>query len=332
MAERNPCLWLQNRIDHTAENDRAVLTALLAGREGVFGEDDLKVTQRGAGANMSVDVAGGRAAVNGDDAAITQGSYLVWNDATKNLTIAAADPTNPRKDIIIARVYDAFYSGSSNEWALEVITGTPASTPSEPAVPNNAIKLAVVTVPALASSITNAHIADVRQRAAAVGGTIVCTSTTRPTSPHAGQEIYEANTGLRLYWNGSAWRYVPGQVLASAERTTNQNGVASGTDFAGLSVTFDALGGPVLVKARLNLQNTGSSETILFNLKEGSSTVESPMSQALHPSTGLVTHYAEVRVTPSAGSHTYKLTHAGLNNVNLLASSSRRAQLVVVSA
>jgi hypothetical protein len=33
----------------------------------------------------------------------------------------------------------------------------------------------------------------------------VCTSSTRPASPYAGQHIYETDTNLQFVWNGSAW-------------------------------------------------------------------------------------------------------------------------------
>lgn len=36
-------------------------------------------------------------------------------------------------------------------------------------------------------------------------GTIICTSSTRPASPFAGQSIYETDTSLSLTWSGSAW-------------------------------------------------------------------------------------------------------------------------------
>lgn len=242
MTERNPSLWLQNRTDHTAENDRALLTSLFGGREGVSGASDLAVSQRAAGANMSVDVAIGRAAVLGDDAATTQGVYHVWNDAVKNLTIAASDPTNPRKDIVIARVRDAFYSGATNAWALEVVSGTPAASPAEPALPNNAIKLAVVAIAASATSIVNANITDARPRAAALSAPIVCTASTRPGSPYAGMQIFETDTGKALTYDGSGWclpKNVAGGEVDNATITTPKPSgiVGSEVNISGFNVT-----------------------------------------------------------------------------------------------
>lgn len=152
---------------YPALNDRQSFAALL-GSEGVVDAStggSLEVTERAAGANMSVDVAAGRGWVLGDSAGF-QGYYVVANDAPVNLAVAASDATNPRKDIVIAEVRDAFYAGASNDWRLRVVTGTAAATPTEPAVPDTALKLAVVDVAAGATSVTNATITDSRAQAA----------------------------------------------------------------------------------------------------------------------------------------------------------------------
>lgn len=249
MTERNPALWLQNRTDHTAEQERALITGLYLGKEGVMAQDDLKVVQRAAGANMSVDVGAGKATVVGDDNA-AQGIYAVWNDAAKNVTISAADGTNPRRDIIVARVKDAFYSGASNAFSIEVITGTPAGSPADPSIPNNCLPLARVAVAAGASSITNANITDLRNRVGTMAACdIICTSSTRPTSPFQGMRIYEtdtyktlvyttATTGWQLPW-GEAW----GSVADVSYGASNQV-IAPSTfvDLTGVSVAANVVG------------------------------------------------------------------------------------------
>lgn len=45
----------------------------------------------------------------------------------------------------------------------------------------------------------------------------VCTSTTRPASPYIGQGIYETDTLLTKYWNGSSWALVnTGYVICTS--------------------------------------------------------------------------------------------------------------------
>ncbi len=210
MAARNPPLWLQAG-SHPATNDRLLLEALMApppavvsgAGYGIVAPGDMAVTQNGT-PNMSVNVAAGKAFVDGTENA-NQGAYLCVNDATVNLAISASSPTNPRKDLVVAKVQDAEWSGATNSWSLAVVTGTPAASPAEPAVPANAIVLALVDVAANATSITNANITDRRRRASALGGTVVCTSTTRPTTPLEGLEIFETDTKRLLVYTGGAW-------------------------------------------------------------------------------------------------------------------------------
>jgi hypothetical protein len=77
-------------ITYTAQEWRQFLNGLMAAgavpldREGILGPAALKVTQRGAGANFSVDIAAGQALVSGGDIT-AQGPYWIWNDATFNL-------------------------------------------------------------------------------------------------------------------------------------------------------------------------------------------------------------------------------------------------------
>lgn len=169
MAELQDPSYLQGG-SHTAQGDRLVIKSLVAA-EGVVGADDLLVSEKSGTPDMSVDVAAGSVFIEGTQASF-QGMYHGTNDAAVNLAIAAADATNPRIDLVIARVYDAFYSGATDDWALEVVTGTAEATPSEPSVPDNAVVLARIDVPGGASvtAITDAEITDRRTRSSSPTG------------------------------------------------------------------------------------------------------------------------------------------------------------------
>lgn len=178
---------------------------------GVARSGEYAVSQRGAGANMSVDVTAGGAMVGGTESA-TQGEYFVFNDATVNVVISASDPTNPRIDVIGIQIRDTEYSGASNDARLVVITGTPAASPAVPTVPADFLSLAHVAVAAAAASIVNANITDKRQRVSALGGVTICTSTTRPTvNLWAGMCIIETDTvtsgsgPVAQVYDGAAW-------------------------------------------------------------------------------------------------------------------------------
>lgn len=164
--------------------------------EGVMSATDLKVSQRGAGANMSVDVAAGVAWIAGDDATATQPLYRCYNDGTVNLAVTTAHGTNARIDIVVAEVRDSSFSGVSQDWRLRVIDGTPAGSPSAPATPSNCIKLAEVSVPALDTTISDAQITDTRTRAYVLPGfRPVCIATRSST------QTLTTGVGANLQWN-----------------------------------------------------------------------------------------------------------------------------------
>lgn len=149
---------------------------LRAIQKGIVGEvlTGLAVSQRGAGANMSVDVAIGDAVIPRSDG--TYG-HPAWADAIYNQVISAADVSNPRRDIIVMYIdySQAPSTGVSNNTngvvKIKVVNGTPAGSPADPSdaaiqtsvgASNPFIKLARVRVAAAASSITNSVIDDLR--------------------------------------------------------------------------------------------------------------------------------------------------------------------------
>lgn len=193
---------------HTAA--ASVTTA--GGGHGVVDAGDLAVTQNGT-PNMSVNVAAGRAVVrSGGTSSLLAGVYIGLNDATVNVAIAAADATNPRRDLVVFQVRDSNYGEAAADARITVVTGTPAASPSDPALTSypNCVVLARVAVAAGATSITTANITDLRTRAHTVGGRKVCTSTTRPTgaSLHTGLAIFETDTLRALVYDGSSWSVV----------------------------------------------------------------------------------------------------------------------------
>lgn len=150
---------------------------------GVVSPADLVVTQAGTPA-MKVQVAAGLASIVGTVSA-EQGPYAFYNDAALELTIAAANPTNPRRDLVVAQVRDAVYGGLDTDARLVVVQGTPAASPSDPSLSAhpNALVLARVTVAAGATSITNANITDLRTLVgASVGWEVSRTATVSVTS------------------------------------------------------------------------------------------------------------------------------------------------------
>lgn len=116
---------------------------------GTSPDPGLTVTQRGAGANMSVDVSIGAALVDGT---------FYYNDATVNLVIAANASGNPRIDTIVLNK-----DWSAQTIRLLVVQGTPAGSPVPPGLVQTTLiqwqtPLADVAVANGAATITNANV------------------------------------------------------------------------------------------------------------------------------------------------------------------------------
>jgi hypothetical protein len=154
----SPPSWLQAG-SYPAESDRLTTQALYA-TTGIIGSSSLAVTQNSP-AGMSVRVAAGWAAIIGTTQA-NMGAYVAYNDAQTTLTVTTADPTNPRIDRVVVTVRDAYYTGAFNDVIFQVLAGTPAGSPTAPAVPANSISLATIAVGAGVTSILTANITDTR--------------------------------------------------------------------------------------------------------------------------------------------------------------------------
>lgn len=332
MAEHNPPLWLQNRTDHTAENERSLVRGVFT-REGVVSATSMSVTQNGT-PNMSVNVSAGHAVIQGDESA-NQGFYLVWNDAVTNLVISAADATNPRRDLIVARVKDTYYSGATDAFELAVVQGTPAGSPADPTTPDNAIVLARVAVAALASSITNANITDLRPRAAARGGVIVCTSTTRPSVPTAGDLIYETDTKKLLEYQDSTLEWtlpwnMPWGYMGISSITSNSSAFTATADILSLSLTSVAPNRRIKLTAfaRTSQSGSGASANNIL-ITDGSNNGLISTSETTSGSSFATTHVPFVVTTSgSGGSLTFKIRGAAGVSTVVAATVSAPAFLV----
>ena len=124
---------------HQSKLDSGDIDIIIAGnnQSGVY--SGCNVTSN---SNMTVTVASGTIAISGVEADVTE---------TK-LNLSAANPTNPRFDLIVVRS-----TGTPG-----AITGTAAVNPVFPPIPGNAVVLAVVYVPAQITSLKSEMIIDKR--------------------------------------------------------------------------------------------------------------------------------------------------------------------------
>lgn len=158
----------------------------------------LAVSQRGAGANMSVDVALGRAYL----------SDTVYAEAsTVNLSIDAAHATLHRKDLI---TYDPTTSNPVVTKGTNHAGGT--SDPIYPPdIPSGDILLAIVDVDAAVSSILNSDIHDERVMLGAGAGKLYAYT---PSSTIAKQDASESST-MSTSWTKLKEFTIPASVIRS---------------------------------------------------------------------------------------------------------------------
>jgi len=158
----NTTRWLQAPTGGTVQTYTGVMDRLLIASiwptEGILGLTHLKVSQRGAGANMSVDVSSGSAAITNDRVS-NGGSYHTNESATVNVAIPAAPPSGSRTHLIVEQINDPQSDGGTNYVSGPICV---ADTGSGATVPQSALLLAQVAVVAGQATVVNANITDKR--------------------------------------------------------------------------------------------------------------------------------------------------------------------------
>lgn len=201
----------QTALQHPVELYRNLVKGLTL-NTGVFHYGDFAVTP---GTGLTVNVAAGQAALLGVEATL-QGSYFVWSQASEVLTIGSPSAST-RYDSVILRVVDPQYgtiTGNSRAY-WDVVQGAPgAGVPRADSyfnsggtayIPGAWFRVADIRVVPAASSFTSPDITQNPQYIEAPGGVRFCTSTSRPT-PTLGKRIFETDTGLSWWYDGTAYR------------------------------------------------------------------------------------------------------------------------------
>ena len=228
MTILNPPAYLQTENDHSAASFRRGLAAI-APIQGpsVPQPAYLQVGPRGAGANISVDVAPGVGCV--PDNGTVLGLYAVSNDAVENLPLAIPD-TQDRIDVIGIRVLDSADNGPDldNLGRFEVITGTPSGSPVAPSIPADFqfLPLAEVLVAANSVGITAGDITDLRNINTTANDLIpqldAATALATTASADAANAVTTANTAQSTADAASA-------AAATADSTANGAVTVNGT-------------------------------------------------------------------------------------------------------
>ncbi|RSD22011.1 hypothetical protein [Amycolatopsis eburnea] len=142
------------------------------------------------------------------------GVYVMCLDAIKDINIlsTSADPSNARRDLIIAQQNDAYFGDANSDMVVRQVVGTPSGAPVDPVVTGSQdyLVLARVTVPAGATTITTGNITNLAtQLTVATGGLLPVADVTERAAiaqPYDGMAIYRRDLDWIETYDGTAWR------------------------------------------------------------------------------------------------------------------------------
>lgn len=299
-----------------------------------------------AGSGMSVVVAAGYCCVPNSTSAL-QGGYRTGTMTSAALTLAAADPTNWRNDLICVTVNDL--GTSSSAAVVQVVTGTPSASPVLPSLPANSISLAFVQVPAGSASVTTANVGDLRSYVVAPGGVLpIPSSSVAPAAP-AWQLFYDIAAGAVVQGSGTAGSTAPLTLLpwnpvVSVQTSNVTDTAAKGvlTPICTASITVDGSTDVELYYKWTGLKVSGSAP-LLVTMQvsiDGSvldQAVISVPSTSVYGAGGSARYYTSAgqSTTPSAGTHTISFGFMSASTsvtTTLSAGSSSPAMLRVAPA
>lgn len=222
--------YLQTKT-YTAMRDRLTLMHGGAIQPGVWDAGDFKITQRAAGANLTMDVATGYALVPANDSG-NAGLYHIQNDASLNTGTGAANghATLPRIDQAILTVNDTTSGGDATDTPSVTILGGTATSGATldnrtgaTALPTGAIRLADILMPAASTTIATANIRDRRPWARGFNRMILGGATLYTTASATMALISSANLTPRVECSGAAMLVQFATVLSLDTVTTGGN-------------------------------------------------------------------------------------------------------------
>lgn len=224
-------VWAVGGVDIPPAVTRMLAYVASGGAEGVAEPGGLKVAPL-ATPGTSVRVLPGAAVVRNRYAGGSIQSYIVGETTQATVPIAATGSGGGRTDLVIARVEDPQYAGSTPGARFEVVQGVPPGSGAEyaAALPYPALALARVTLPASTGTVQASHITDLRQvaqprRASVVrmGGAIGAT-VNKPLTASAGAVW----PGINVTVDIPAWA-THMSVIATIASIGYQNGSVTGT-------------------------------------------------------------------------------------------------------
>lgn len=256
------------------------------------------------------------------ESAAEAGPYGYAVDANVTGVVTAANASNPRVDLIYARLSDPAESDGSSVPQVEILylAGTAASNPSAPATPARGSALAWINVPVsgggsptvtwVAPGVTPGEV-QFQTKA------FLDLWTTAAPGQHASVINDSTDGNNRDYVRaGSVWS-IDGSAIDVA--TPNQLLTTSKATLSGLSLTATLPAAPVLVEATIQFENSGSGDdrTVAAEIHDGATVIGLTRNFVIPFVTGSTAQTCVLIVpyTPSAGSHTYTVqANASINS------------------
>lgn len=208
-------------------------TALLT-QEGVVGitGNDLLV-QADSPVSMDVTVEAGDCYVLRDAYVNHDNTQKFWHmilTAQTTVTIATADPSNPRIDLICAKIDTGATPGADGSGAASfvVVAGTPGASPSAPAIPDNHLKLAQIAVGTGVTVINAGNITDSRQFIG-IGLPYAVGYKLRDTGGTLDGQLYEDSSGNVTLTSAKSGGGIRVNPVSGAVQTRNDHTAAWGS-------------------------------------------------------------------------------------------------------
>lgn len=192
---------------------------------GLLSQADMQLSNAVSGLVVNTSV--GECLIPGTEAT-SQGGYHAFLSSTNSTTLATANGSNPRIDLICATSADGQYTipsgGSSGFVTIHAVTGTPTSGATlsnlsgAPALPGSSLLLGYVLIPAAATNLTSGDIANKAQPIGigryAMFQPVRWHSTTTPSIPASA--ILLPATSLDYDYSGGAYSNSAGAVTVPA--------------------------------------------------------------------------------------------------------------------
>jgi hypothetical protein len=139
-------------------------------------------------------------------------------------------------------------------------------------------------------------------------GVQVCLSSGRPTGAE-GKVIYETDTDKLMAYDGTRW-YRPHGEIGYGQATTNQGSINTETDITSCTATVTVGNGQeIKITGYCQVGNNTNAERAVLRIKESTTVLQFARIPLASGGSGLFyTIQAVIRIQPSAGTHTYKLS------------------------